>query len=321
VAVAAIPAASESGTPQEAAARTTAWERLAPVIGTIATGIGVVGFVTFVGAVILSARLHAAGFPAETALGVVPAQDMLVIGAETLVPTVIWGLVAVGVAVVFHIAFRTVRARLTGDEARLFDEQMPRLQAMGVLVCTAAVLVGAVGYSLAKDLPADRAWLLLVAVVAAFVPAAIARLTSHLAYVAVATFLIVGVFLTWLAYQRASVNPQYRGAAVIRENKTAAIGFFVAESSSRVYLARTNIPQGSTVIDEPTSRLVGIEKSQITDWGVGAPKRAIYALAQAKALARELCQIQPQAAPAARQATTAAKPKNCWTAPAGMAQP
>ena len=328
VAVAAIPTQDEAAGPTGPRANTTAWERLAPVLGAIATGIGVVGFVTFVGGVILSARLNAAGFPTEAALGVVPAQDMLVIGAETLVPPVIWGFVLVAASFLGRVLFLGWRGRLSTQEARLVERQGPRLLAVAIFLYTGAALVTATVYSLARDLPGDHFWIIFLAVGLAMVPAAVARITSHLAYVVVALFLTLGVFLTYLAFERASSNPQYRGAAVIRANKKAMIGFFVAEGSSRIYLARVNLHKGTTDIVNPASRLVGIDKSQISDWGVGGPKSADDAVAQAKALARELCQVQPQPAPAATGAsggaakpTAPAKPENCWTAAAGLRQP
>ena len=79
VAAAAATAAPKSG-----------WDRVAPVLGAIGTGVGVIGFVTFIGGVTVYARLRAAGFPAAPALGIFPSQDLVVIGAQTLVPEVLW---------------------------------------------------------------------------------------------------------------------------------------------------------------------------------------------------------------------------------------
>ena len=66
--------------------------RVAPILGAIGTGVGVIGFVTFIGGVTVYARLRAAGFPAAPALGIFPSQDLVVIGAQTLVPEVLWAL-------------------------------------------------------------------------------------------------------------------------------------------------------------------------------------------------------------------------------------
>lgn len=311
-----------------AEAQTTAWERLAPFLGTLATGVGVVGFTTFIGAVILSGRLSGAGFPAEAALGVVPAQDMLVIGAETLVPTVVIGLLLVALLFVLFVIVLGFLGRLSRDDAHLVEEQGPRLRALGIFALVAAALGGAVVYNLTVDLPAAKAaWILPIAVSVALLPAAVARVTSRLAYIVVATFVTTGVFLTFLAYERA-LTPKYRGAAVIRQNKRATIGFFVAEGATRVYLARSNLKPGTSDIIERTSRLVGIDKSQISDWAVGAPSSAENAVAQAKDLAREMCALQPQAVPAtakptagAGQAASQPQPEDCFTAPPGVTQP
>src|SRR3954468_9297828 len=126
VAVSASPEPPKIEEPPESK-ETTAWNQVAPVLAFIAAGIGVIGFVTFVGGAVVWARLNAAGFPAAPALGVFPSQDLLVIGAETLVPQVIVALVVVvALAVVYavvrgitHIVNKELSGRIRSKEAAL----------------------------------------------------------------------------------------------------------------------------------------------------------------------------------------------------------
>ena len=84
------------------------WGRIAPILAVIGTGIGVLGFVTFVGGAVVWARLNAAGIPSAPALGIFPNQDLLVIGTETLVPQV---LIALGIVAVFTGVHYLARSR------------------------------------------------------------------------------------------------------------------------------------------------------------------------------------------------------------------
>ena len=94
-----------------------------------------------------------------------------------------------------------------------------------------------------------------------------------------------------------------RGAAIIRENKKAIPGLFVAEGAGRVYIARVDLVDegacqkargggaGCQIIEDH-SRLVGISKDQVSDIALGDPKPPWQALVQARHLARELCDLQ-----------------------------
>jgi len=72
---------------------------------------------------------------------------------------------------------------------------------------------------------------------------------------------------------------------------------------------------------------VGIQKDQVSDIGVGSPKAPRDALEQGRALAAELCALQPQidaeAEAAEREAASteaSPPPENCWGAPPGEPQ-
>jgi hypothetical protein len=62
------------------------WDLVLKTVGGIAAGVGVLGFVTLAGGVILYERLSGAHLPAEDAVAVVPRTNLLTIGASQLVP-------------------------------------------------------------------------------------------------------------------------------------------------------------------------------------------------------------------------------------------
>jgi hypothetical protein len=68
------------------------------VVGAIATGIGVIGFVTVVGGAIMWIRFDKAGIPADKAVAVIPRSELVVVGLYTLIPFIALGLLAVFVA-------------------------------------------------------------------------------------------------------------------------------------------------------------------------------------------------------------------------------
>ena len=111
-------AATDTGAPR------SGWDKVAPILGAIGTGIGVIGFVTFIGGVTVYARLRAAGFPAAPALGIFPSQDLVVIGAQTLVPEVLSALAAVILLGLVYAAFR-------GSQHITVDEENAQLARYG----------------------------------------------------------------------------------------------------------------------------------------------------------------------------------------------
>jgi hypothetical protein len=154
-----------------------------------------------------------------------------------------------------------------------------------------------------------------LALVLAWLAAIIGSRTRRWLYLAVTTFVLVGIFEGYLAYSRESSVERVRGAAVIRDNKKATVGLFVAESADRVYLARVSDEEGDTIVFEE-SRLVGISKEQVSDVAIGDRKSITAALNQGVHLAKELCELQLKIDPPAEGTV-----EDCRTAPPGYEQP
>jgi hypothetical protein len=293
VAAAAATAAPKSG-----------WDRVAPVLAAIGTGVGVIGFVTFIGGVTVYARLRAAGFPAAPALGIFPSQDLVVIGAQTLVPEILW---ALGVVVAFGLAYAYLRRhkRVSDEEAALLAGHATRFATFGMFGFIVLALFVSTSPVL-RDLDAEHRWSALgLVLVAALLAATVGSVTRRFVYLATTTFLLVGVFLSFTAYWREGHVNEVRGAAIIRDNKKPVAGLFVAEGSGRVYIARVSLVDesacaraggsgaGCQIIDD-RSRLVGIAKDQVSDIALGDPKAPWRALQQARHLEVELCDLQVQ---------------------------
>jgi hypothetical protein len=310
----AVSAAPEPAILPASGAKTT-WDRLAPILAAIATGVGVIGFVTFVGGVIVWARLTANGFAAAPALGVFPSQDLLVIGAQTLVRQVIWAFIAVTGLLVIYVLLRIWSDRVSDEEATVLAGHASLFAATGMFVFVLlAFAIALVPFdSEMRDDDVVVAWGVVIG--GAFLAAAIGSLTHRVLYLMTATFVLVGTFLGLVAYWRARNDTAVRAAALVRQNKKAMAGIFVAEGAGRVYLARVSLRHDGS-LDDARSRLVGIAKSQITDIAISEAKPVEEALTQARHLARELCQLQPTLPP----------PKSgtiepCRTAAPGHVQP
>ncbi len=75
--------------------------RVLAVLGTIATGVGVVGFVTVVGGAVLWIRFNAVAIPADKAVSAIPSGELVAVGLATLLPYIGLALVVVFFAFVF----------------------------------------------------------------------------------------------------------------------------------------------------------------------------------------------------------------------------
>jgi hypothetical protein len=280
-------------------AGSASWERIAPILAVVATGIGVIGFATFVGGAIEWARFHATGLPQEEALSIVPTADLTVIGARILVPAILYGLLASAVYLIATIVSGRREERIPDPSKRTKVEQHGNAVRALFLV---AVVVGGEFLAFFTTLTTLGALQFVAffgigALMAALV-FSVGWVTSSFVYLAATVFLALSLFLGGVSYVRAFSTPELRGAAIVRNNERAIIGFFVAENGSRVYLARLDpdsLAEGE--IERSTARLIGIQKDQITDIEVGPPSAPQEALAQAHAMADELCGLETAAAP------------------------
>jgi|GEM_PF-2194820 len=102
----------------------------------------------------------------------------------------------------------------------------------------------------------------------------------------------------FITYCRTKNDPKVEPAAVLRANGAPVFGYFVAQTSDRIYLA-TPLPTGPL-------RLDAIPREAVTDMAVGEGLRPGSALLRAQRLARQMCVVARER-PQAGQTVAAAK--------------
>jgi hypothetical protein len=286
-------------------------------LAVVATGIGVIGFATFVGGAIEWARFHATGLPQEEALSVVPTADLTVIGARILVPAILYGLLASAVYLIAVIVSGRREERIPDPSERTKVEQHG--DAVRALFLVVVVLVGeCLAFFTTLNAPGTLQYVAFIGIgtLMAVLAFSVGRVTGGFVHLSVTVFLALSLFLGGVSYVRAFSTPELRGAAIVRNNERAIIGFFVAENGSRVYLARLDpdhLDEGE--IDRSTARLIGIQKSEITDIEVGPPSDPAKALEQARGMADELCGLETAVVTTAPKGPESAR--DCWSRPPG----
>ena len=284
----------------DAAEKKSSWDQAAPVLAAIGTGVGVLGFVTFVGGAIDWARFRAAGLPREEALSVTPTQDLIVVGASTIVPAIAWGLLGIALFTIARVVVGRGEQRVGHPaQSALATAQRDRIRAILLAVYVAAFEI--IAFIVTLEDPSFEQFVVFIflGLLMAGLVFSLALVTDRFVFLSGAILLSVSIFLSGVAYVRERSTSELRGAAVVRENARAVIGFFVAEGSSRVYLARIDLEPviESNEIEEDSSRLVAFDEAQITDLAIGPANEPQEALAHARDLAAELCNLQVVSGP------------------------
>lgn len=252
--------------------------------GAVLTGIGVVGLATLVGGGIMFMRFQFLGLPTEQALSVVPKNEMLGIGAETLLPLTFAVLLAV-------LVVRSVLVRLPKTLTWLRAKRR-RQFFIGVgfaLIATWGYYWIAIG-----DVDIDTSTVLIGAIAAAggAICAAVgmpAPDEHQWGWFAVTVILVVAGVSTGIAWRRTYDDPMARAAAVLRQKDDHGIaGLFVAETSDRVYLARvTDLGRSHRGVNG-TGRLISVPIDQASELAIGQNQDLPAALDSARTLLSEL---------------------------------
>jgi hypothetical protein len=279
------------------------------VLAFVATGVGVVGFVIFVGAAILWVRFKALGLPANQATALVTRADLVVTGATFLVPAVLFAFAAI--LLLFALdwlmnawseRFQTQLFNPAAGGRRDWGDSPERRRMRGAryvaaLIWVAVVTGGAIFYYGEALNPGDTALRAAVIASLAVVVVTVLLRTGSLGYfVALASVLIL-VAAAAITYERTYQQPKIEPAAVIFDigpdaSRTqgqgrgqAVAGLLVADTSDFIYLgvgtkAKMNSYKG---------RIFSIRRSRVTDMSIGPLMKAQKALKRAPQLAAELC--------------------------------
>jgi hypothetical protein len=109
--------------------------------------------------------------------------------------------------------------------------------------------------------------------------------------VSASVFLAVGIYWSTLAYAQLESSTEVRPAAAIRNGDTTR-GFFIAETSTQIYLGRKRFDDPRGAIDVNLSRLIVFSKDEVSDLAIGPLMNPEFAFRRAKVLARELCAVR-----------------------------
>lgn len=249
---------------------------LVQVLGVVAAGIGVLGFVTFFGGAILWIRFDQAHLPANEAVALVPREVLLTTGASFLVPALMLALAAV-LAVVLLRALHDAYYMRRGRPAKSAE---PRSNVTGFEDFSAQGRFAAEGVFLLVLLVAQVVWVAPEAITVnvqrtvllalfGFATLGISwfvlRGTGRLLWFGVALFAAVSAFIAATTYMRTTDRPKLEPAALLREGEGPRTGFFVARDADYVYLGR-----GLTTTGTPGgARLVAVPAADISDLSIG----------------------------------------------------
>lgn len=221
------------------------WTLIAKVVGAVAGG---VGWVAVVGTAVLWIRFNDVDAPATQSVALLPTDLRFVVGARYLVPPLILALAA-------FVALWLLRTSGT-EEARNATGTTPRGL---VALLVAMALIGVVAMAFAQRL-ATGSRFALVAICAAFVVVTwlVVKRLSGFGRGGWGLFLCVAVFAGIYALVLALGRPERLDLAVVlRTDRSAIGGYYVAKAGDAVYLLTLSQPGGASNnvvdVDQPTS--------------------------------------------------------------------
>jgi hypothetical protein len=106
---------------------------------------------------------------------------------------------------------------------------------------------------------------------------------TNFGWFALAFIISVSLVSGFITYYRTTDHPKVEPAAVLRSGGAPVFGYFVAQTSDRIYLA-TRLPTGPL-------RLDAIPREEVTDMAVGTAVRQGAAGLRARRMARQMCVI------------------------------
>jgi hypothetical protein len=208
---------------------------LVPLLAAVATAVGTLGWVAFIGGAFLWISFSRAHLPAAEALARVPSPVLVGTGAEFVVWAVLAALVTVAVlyGIDDWIQGRIDDLSTTGGVDSILRGLLPAILVAGT----------AIGFAFAVSLGYGHVpWPLGVIVVCAgglFVGVVGAMLYANkrrFAGIGVFALFAIPLVMATAMYFRAEEAPRVEPVAFLRSDGTPFVGFFVAQTSDRVYV-------------------------------------------------------------------------------------
>jgi hypothetical protein len=170
---------------------------------------------------------------------------------------------------------------------RLQEERVESIESLRIILRIGLVVgVFLLGFVLtltvvSVGLPFERIIVLILLLVAlAVICLGVLTGTGSFAWFALTAFVAVGLVCGFITYYRTVDNAKVEPAALLRTEAGPLYGFFVAQSSDRIYIGitQTGLPQ-----------LVAIPRDEVTDLAIGALEESKDARAEARQMALDLC--------------------------------
>lgn len=277
-----VPAPAAPAQPSAQSAFTTA---ALSVLGAIGTGIGVLGFLTFVGGAVWVARLRGLGFSGTYGISLMPRSELIATGADQLFAPAVAALLAM--ALVLGLL---ALARFFGLSAAEWTGIVVGLLALGA-VALAWYYRHKVGSLLGEDalvpfLGAAGSFALGAGLIVLLArrahdpsqPPSAARALA-LASAVAGTLLVCGAFET---YALNLVHPHVRSAAVLAADGRGFAGYYVGQDADTLFLGVTSPRLDHSTSARSAARIVSVPLADgariVVGATLGAPKT--YVLAQ-----------------------------------------
>lgn len=216
---------------------------LVTVAAAVATGLGTLGWVTFIGGAILWISFSRAGLPQAEAVAKVPTSVLIATGAEFVVAAFAAALLTIAALFLFE---QRVLMALTKGAVTIALYAMPAgllaITAVGaawevdlgygplpltgfIVVCLLAGLAGVIGAILYREtLDVESG------------DSKFKRGTASFPVLGLVALITVPLVMAVATYYRAQDAPRVEPVALLRSNGTPFVGFFLAETSDRVFV-------------------------------------------------------------------------------------
>lgn len=251
---AAAPAAGDTEAPEKKEDPNSLMGIVLKALGAVATGIGIVGAVTVVGAAVFWVRFDAIGLPATQAVSVIPKAELLVQGAQEMVI-----FIGIGLLAVLLIALSDPKGLVT----------------WGTFIVLCLFVSAAFAYAGIKGLEFELVLAMgAVALILALLCVAIAFNTGQRLLP-----LLVSIFVASLIFSSSCAllivhDQKYAQAIAIRfgaENKVGKgiTGIYVTATSDTIYYARTGADLNPKLNGIDTTGVYEVHRTDATTFAIG----------------------------------------------------
>jgi hypothetical protein len=249
-------------------------------LGAIASSLGVLGFLTFVGGAVTVGRLRGIGLSGTTGVAITPRAELLSNGADQLfAPLVICLLVTATIAGIFAAGLQSPLVRrltlgaavLIGIVAfwRQVGNPFQHHESLGIILrdnrtdaflgATLVAILGAVAASIIWKRGQDRSQV------------GDAGKARPLILLSATIFVSGAVWAAFETYAYQEANPKIRPGALVRGPKDAGLaGYYVGKDSDYIYLGIVQDPGPDRLHGgRLTAHLVAVRKDEVTGLAVG----------------------------------------------------